>query len=619
MKFKFLSLIILSLIILLSFSNINAMENINLAVVNFYCQESTSGKEWLGNGFAETLTERLSRLDNINVIQREAQRPVFNEMGLDINKKFDPGLNQTLGETLGVDYLISGALEENNSQLNIKFQLFDVNDGTIVAEEMLSGDMEKVFDLQAELALKVSEYFAPDISEEDKNELYFMPTQNMESFEKFSAGLQLYEANRIDEAYNFFYASVKGDTVFLDAHRYFEYTARKMGKLDEFIASYESMLSEEPENPILMNYLGNAYLDKGDLKKAEELYKKAIQIAPSFGNPHNNLATIYAFTGFFEKALIEYEKGLKYSDRKAPVFYNMGLCYMNMGEKEKAKEYFSKALEIDPKNPDFVAARYYLYGFKVLVTYREKKIPGDTFGEVLLNWEPLFEIQVSAGGFSPVERAKIIAGRLQTMIDGGLKPYEINLGKMNNLVVIQTNKGQLIMTFTKEIAQREGTTPEKLAEHKMEILKDIINSATSVSYTSGGYVLQGAGNKEEIKEMQGMSQEGDYLHRGDEFYSEGKLDKAKEEYEKALEINSLFAPAHFCLGMISFEKNDFEKALLSFNEAIKNNGEYIDAYIWLGKTFIAQNKKEEAKETFLKVLEIEPDNIEAQEALNKLQ
>jgi len=589
-----------------------ATQNINVAVVNFYGDGS---KAFIGAGFSETLSEKLTKLDNVNVMQRESLRPVMNEMGLNINQKFDAGKGQTLGKTVGVDYLVSGTLKEKNNMVKVTYQLFKVKNGTVVAEETLNGNMDHLFDLQGQLAIKIANYFKTPVSDDVKTKLYFMPTQSMASFEKFSSGLRLYEQNRIDEAYGFFLNSIKGDTAFLDAHRYFEYTARKTGKLDDFIKNYESMLSSDPDNPVLMNYLGNAYLDKGNIGKAEELYRKAITIAPTFGNPHNNLATIYVFGKKFKEAIDEFEKGLLYSDRKAPVFYNIGLSYINMGDKDKAKEYFTKALEIDPKNPDFVVARYYIYGVKVVVTSREKKVPGGTFGEVILNSEPVFEIQDSTGGFSPVERAKIVAGRLQNMIADGLKPYEIEAGKVNREVVLKSSSGQVIMTITKKASEREGTTPEKLAKVKLEVLKRILTSSTAVSYSSGGFVLQGTGDK--VKDMEGASKEATYLHKGDAYYSEGKLDKALEAYNKALEINSSYAPAYFCLGIVAFDNKDYEKATANFNSAIKSDAKYIEAFIWLGKTYDAQGKETEAKDAFSKALKLDPNNSEAKEYMSE--
>ena len=590
--------------------HITGAQYVNLAVVNFYSDQST------GQGFSETLTEKLATLQHINVIQREALRPVMEEMGISPGQKLDLARGQSLGKTLGADYLLSGTLKEKENKITVIYQLFDVTKGTVVAEEAVSGKKEKLFDLQGEISVKVAKYFNSPVTSDMKEKLYFMPTKSMESFDRFSRGLQLYEGNRIDEAYSFFLNSVKSDTAFLDAHRYFEYTARKTGKLDDFIKTYEKMLSSDPDNAVLLNYLGNAYLDKGNFTEAENLYKKSIGIEPAFGNPHNNLATIYVMGQKYKEGLEEFQKALKYSDRKAPVFYNIGLCYINMGDKDKAKEYFMKALEIDKKNPDFIAARYYLYGVKILVTSREKHVPGEVFGEILLNSEPVFEIQTSVGGFSPSIRASIIAGRLENMISGGLKPVEIEIGKIKNETVLQTAGGQLIMTFTKKMAEREGSTPEKLAKAKMETLKKILTSATSVSYSEGGFVLQGQGEK--IKDMKGISTEATYLHRGDAFYSEGNKDKAAEEYKKALEVNSSFSPAYFCMGIIYFEQKDYKNAISNFSNAIKYNDKNIDACIWLGKSFKESGNVKEAKESFTKALKLDPGNKEVKGYMEKI-
>jgi len=287
-----------------------------------------------------------------------------------------------------------------------------------------------------------------------------------------------------------------------------------------------------------------------------------------------------------------------------------------MGDKNKAKEYFIKALEIDRKNPDFIAARYYLYGAKILVTSREKQVPGEVFGEILLNSEPVFEIQTSVGGFSPSTRAAIIAGRLENMISAGLKPVEIEVGKMKNETVLQTAGGQLIMTVTKKVAEREGTTPEKLAKAKVETLKKILTSATSVSYSEGGFVLQG--QSEKIKDLKGISTEATYLHRGDAFYSEGKTDKAAEEYKKALEVNESFSPAYFCMGIIYFEQKDYKNAISNFSNAIKYNDKHIDACIWLGKSYKEAGNVKEAKESFTKALKLDPGNKEVKGYLEKI-
>ena len=37
---------------------------------------------------------------------------------------------------------------------------------------------------------------------------------------------------------------------------------------------------------------------------------------------------------------------------RSPAYFELAICYQNQGEKEKALEFFQKALELDAQNPD---------------------------------------------------------------------------------------------------------------------------------------------------------------------------------------------------------------------------------------------------------------------------
>lgn len=668
MKGKICFITILLVIAFLSAAT--ASQKVTLAVLSFYSESKTGNNIPMGTGFAETLVNKLNKLQDVNVVDRESQRSVLEEMG--ISQKFEPPAGQSLGHTIGADYIITGTLKEDGNRVSITSQLFDVKKGTVVAEETVTGLKDNLFALQGDLSLKIAKYFNTPVSQEIKKDLYFMPTQNMGAFEKFSSGLQLYEKNRGDEAYNFFINSIKKDTGFLDAHRYFEYTARKLGKLDEFIILYKSMLASDPKNPILMNYLGNGYLDKGNLVEAEKLYIEAIRTVPTFANPYNNLASVYMLSRKYEEALATYQKALVYSDEKASIFYNTGMCYKNMKDNENAKKYFQKALDLEPSNPDFIIARKIIYGINIVVGYREKPIPGTVLGEILINSEPVFEIQNTAGGLTPLKRAEVIARRLYNLIARGLNGSELEVGKMNKEVVIETMNRELIMTVTADLARREGTTPEKLAKSTMDILKEKLNYASSDSTNEYGLILQPVlciitenslkqlqdqidtgtlqplVNKEfsqeqleeeleklnfnpeeielimnykevkDLKPVKGNSEEASCLHKGDTFYSQGKYDRALTEYENALKINPSFAPAQLSIAIILYDRKDFAGAATNLNKVINSNPDYTDAYIWLGKTCMAEGKTSEAKAAFLKALNLAPGNTEVKGYLEKL-
>ncbi len=269
---KFVVFLIVLLFVLNS--DASATQAINVGVMNFYSDSPSDKSSEISYGFSETLINKLQKLDNVNVMNREKLLPILNKLNVDMNRKLDNSTSKQIGEKAGLDYLINGTLKESENLLTAKFQLFNVEKGTVIGEKKFTKDMNKIFDLQAEIAMEAAKYFNSPVNETVKKELFFIPAQNMASFRQFSSGLKYYEENRADEAYKFFLQSVQADTGFLEAHKYFEYAARKSGKLDEFIKHYEAMLGKDPENSILMNYLGNAFVDKGEVNKAEVFIKK---------------------------------------------------------------------------------------------------------------------------------------------------------------------------------------------------------------------------------------------------------------------------------------------------------------------------------------------------------
>ncbi|MDD2671775.1 MAG: tetratricopeptide repeat protein, partial [Syntrophales bacterium] len=100
------------------------------------------------------------------------------------------------------------------------------------------------------------------------------------------------------------------------------------------------------------NNLGNAYMDIGDQKKAEESYKAAIGVDPSFPQPeaYNNLGLLYFKQKNYDQALSYFEKTLKIKNNYLPTIVNLGELYQRKEDWGKAKEYYLKHIELVPYN-----------------------------------------------------------------------------------------------------------------------------------------------------------------------------------------------------------------------------------------------------------------------------
>ncbi len=146
----------------------------------------------------------------------------------------------------------------------------------------------------------------------------------------------------------------------------------------------------DPRNADTLSLLAAAYQDNRDPRKAEELFLKAIEIAPrepraydhlglllqrlgrldeaqerlrqavqivegsarfQILNPHNSLALLLVQRGNAEEAIRCYRKAMEFQPGSAAPFLNLGLLHLRRGESGEAEASFRKAIEVEERDP----------------------------------------------------------------------------------------------------------------------------------------------------------------------------------------------------------------------------------------------------------------------------
>lgn len=98
------------------------------------------------------------------------------------------------------------------------------------------------------------------------------------------------------------------------------------------------------------NNLGDLYARHGDLEKAVEEFKKAIELKPNYGDAYHNLANIYGQMGKNDLAIENYQKAISTNPNLWQSHQNLANIYHQQGKIDLVRQELEKALQINPDN-----------------------------------------------------------------------------------------------------------------------------------------------------------------------------------------------------------------------------------------------------------------------------
>ncbi len=125
----------------------------------------------------------------------------------------------------------------------------------------------------------------------------------------------------------------------------------KTEQLQEARATLEKLVSQAPAKALARNDLGVVYSRLGDNVAAEQQYRKAIELEPATANFRKNLADLcFVELGKTDEAIQIYLDLHKKYPRDVEVLIALGRITDNVGHKEEARQFYRRALEIEPWN-----------------------------------------------------------------------------------------------------------------------------------------------------------------------------------------------------------------------------------------------------------------------------
>lgn len=124
----------------------------------------------------------------------------------------------------------------------------------------------------------------------------------------------------------------------------------RLKRFDVALEEFSTAVDRSPNYALAYNGLGLVHAALGDQVRAEEAFKRAIQLQPANSESHNNYGRFLCEQGKYEASQKEFLQAVKNPLYKTPqvALYNAGVCALRAQQKTQAENFFFQALQVDP-------------------------------------------------------------------------------------------------------------------------------------------------------------------------------------------------------------------------------------------------------------------------------
>lgn len=360
---------------------------------------SGEGDEGLQMGLTESLINRLSILNNIAV------RPIG------AVKKYPQGSGdfKTIGEELQVDSVLEGNIQRDGSRIRITVRLLGTRDGKSIWNEQIDEDFAGIFAVQDKISNRVANSLQIALSDNERSRLSQSYTTSIDAYKKYLAArhhwnkrdrdgfyesIKLYnQAIDLDPVFALAFAGM-ADTYLLIGLYAIEPTTDAFPKARAAALRALAIDPEMAEAYVALAMIENLF--EYDWRKAEEHFKRAVELRPGYATGRHWFGLFLAMHGRTDEALGHLSHAQTLDPLSPSVSTDVAFAYYLAGQFDNSIHQLNKSLAL---NADFANAHNLLgMNYVALERFDEafveletaKRLSDGHFGTYELIWANAF-------------------------------------------------------------------------------------------------------------------------------------------------------------------------------------------------------------------------------------
>lgn len=334
----------------------------SIAVLAFADLSPGHDQEYFSDGLSEELINSLGRAGTFKVMGRTSSFQFK-------NRKDDP---RTIGQKLGVGYLVDGSVRKAADRVRIGVALVRTDDGSNLWSDTYDRDLKDIFAVQSEIAaavtgqlqrsLGIATVQTPVARPDDGRP----PSGNVDAYQALLQGnFHSRRADAADEfkAMEFYERAIALDPRYALAHAQLAisalwyagtYSNDSAVDREAIMAHVRSTVATalELEPDLARAHFARAQLLRIDLQfaDAEREFARAAELAPNDAGVIRQLGLMQSERGHFDAALATIDRAVALDPLSRDALFSRGLLLDLIGRFDEAEAALRKAIEVEPQS-----------------------------------------------------------------------------------------------------------------------------------------------------------------------------------------------------------------------------------------------------------------------------
>ncbi|MGB7926182.1 MAG: tetratricopeptide repeat protein [Pyrinomonadaceae bacterium] len=323
----------------------------SIAVLPFKTLTENGHEPFLGPGLADALITKLSSIATISV------RPTTAVL------KYAGGERDPLaaGEELGVDTVLDGHVQRLDERIRVTVQLVRLRDGKTLWAEKFDEKYTDVFAVQDSISEQVTRALMLKLTAEEQELLAKRYTENTEAFQVYIKGRYFWnkrtveglnkgieyaqQAISIDPTYAMAYVGLADCYNLLAGHG-------GLAPKETFpMAKTAAMRALEIDPRLAQAYVSLGFVSyrfDWDWPRAEQDFKRAIELSPSYATAHHWYGESLVVTGRFEESIAALRRAQELDSLSLPINTDLAQSLFFARRFDESVEQLRKTFELDP-------------------------------------------------------------------------------------------------------------------------------------------------------------------------------------------------------------------------------------------------------------------------------